>query len=175
MGIWTAKPTLYTKPGLESERVRALLAEKGSPVEVVEVTTAAQEEALSEVNVDGVFPILIDKGLVAYGHALDEYIHERWPGPQLIPTTPMQRAHARMLAGWIKEWYGLNSSEQNDRLLEVEHSYDASNRWFLGTTLSIVDIALMPLLFRRTYAPVTLGFSQYIERLMGQDAFKAAA
>lgn len=165
MPTWTARPTLYVKRTLEDERVRALLHEKGDPIEVIFVDEPEQEIALADVNVDQTYPVLVERTLVAYGTALDEYIHERWLGPQLLPHEPFRRAQARMLEGMIKRWYSLPSFELCDRIAEVEKVYEPSHLYFFGEQYTIVDVALLPLFKLDVYDPHTAAFADYMDRV----------
>lgn len=174
MSVLTSKPTLYATDTLESKRVRAMLGEKGKPIEVVRVTDEIKE-ALDEINAEGVYPLLVDRGLVAYGHALEEFIHERWPGPQLLPLDPLQRAQARMLAELIRSWYGLDGFAKMKHLREVESAFEPTHRFFFGPQVSVVDIALIPLLHDFPFRPLSQHFAQYIERLQSLDAYREAA
>lgn len=175
MPTWTSRPTLYVKQSLEDQRLRALLAEKGDPIEIVEVNSAQHELNLLDVNVDRVYPVLIERTLVAYGTPLDEYIHERWPGPQLLPLDPYRRAQARMLEGMIKKWYGLQSFELCDRIADVEKVFDPTHNYFFGSQFSIVDVALLPLFKLDVYDPATAAFSDYMDRVCCVVTRKARA
>lgn len=174
MPAWTYRPTLYVKSTFEDARVTALLQAKGSPAEVIVVSTPEQEIALAEINTDQIYPLLIDRDLVVYGVALDEYVHERWPGPQLIPHEPINRAQARMLTEWIKQWYTKPQAERHSHLNSVEAVFKNGNKFFFGDQFTIVDIALLPLLSDGEYDPSSVSFANYIERL-SSDQLRAAA
>jgi len=165
MPAWTYRPTLYVKSTLEDARLRALLEVKGAPAEVIEVTTPAQEIALAELNTERVYPVLIDRELVVYGSALDEYINERWPGPSLVPQEPIHRAQARMLVEWVKQWYRLPQHQQHAHLRSVEEVFQRGNKFFFGEQVTIVDVALAPLLASDDYEPTTTSFADYMARL----------
>lgn len=166
MPIRAIRPTLYVKRTLEDERVRALLFEKDSSIRVEVVDDPEQEASLAEINTENVYPILIDRNLAIYGRPLDEFIHERWPCPQLLPDEPKQRAYARMLEQWICSWYSKPPAERLASLREVEHSFRRDHRYFFGHQLSIVDVALRPLLRVDDYDPATPHFADYIDRLV---------
>ena len=174
MRVRTPRPTLYVKSTLEGARVRNLLVAKGLPAEVVEITCPEQEDALAEINAEGVYPVLVDRELVVYGPALDEYVHERWPGPQLMPQEPIARAQARMLALWVKGWYGRSRQEQLAHLRGVEAVFQPGNKYFFGDQPTVVDIALAPLLTSGDFEPATTIFARYISRLT-PDAIRLAA
>lgn len=170
-----SRPALYVKATREDTRLRALFAEKGNPVDITVISSPEQEIALSEVNVDNVYPVLVDRHLILYGSALDEYVHERWPGPQLLPTDPTHRAYARMLEGYIRRWYSLPEPEVTKYLTGVEKLYDAKNTYFLGRLITVVDIALLPLVCNDAYDPETVAFADYIDRLCNAAAMRQAA
>ncbi len=174
MSLSASRPTLYVSESLESQRVTALFAEKGSPVPVVYLDHEV-EKLLNAADVGGRYPVLVDRGLVVFGSPLDEYIHERWPGPQLLPIDPIHRAQARMLENWVREWYDADGFAKTKHLREVESVFDANNKFFFGPQVSVVDVALIPLLRSFPYKPLSPAFGRYIERLKLLGSYRAAA
>src|SRR5262245_49681495 len=87
-----------------SAKVRIILAEKGLPVEVLEIPWSRQTlwgpkppEFLA-VSPRGKVPVLLDDGGAIYDSTIiAEYLDERYPKPALFPAGPMARARCRQL------------------------------------------------------------------------------
>jgi stringent starvation protein A len=175
MNWWTSEPVAYTNSDYEGHRIRLLIAEKHARV-VTRINDVDEfPESLAEVNPDNIYPVLIDKNLVCYGSALEELLHERFPSPTLLPVDPIKRAQVRMLANQVRNWYSLPRQELNARLLEVEEFFEhIPTLYMAGNVISIVDVALIPLL----HEAVQLGtfipgphFQRYIQRVQSRPAF----
>ena len=163
MSLVAMRPMLYCRQTLEDQRIRALIETKDPSVKIVEVN-ADLESQLSEINPDHVYPVLTDRRLIIFGHALDEFIHERWPAPQLLPIEPKRRAVARMLTEWVRGWYDLPLDQQLSHLYEFEMNYTGA-RFYFGHDISAIDFAARPLLAAWDYDPVTARFADYMDRL----------
>lgn len=169
---WTSEPVAYTKSDREGHRVRLLIAEKRARVTTRIDGTDEFPETLDEVNPVGIYPILVDKNLVCYGSALDELIHERFPAPTLLPVDPIKRAQVRMLATEVRSWYHLLPAELATKLLEVQEMYEGSSSLYLtGNVVSIVDIALAPLLYDNDHFVPSESFRKYIQCFQARPAF----
>ena len=124
----------------------AMLRAKGADVEFHHLQSQAVPDDIATAY-QFETPFFVDRGLVAYGAALDELIHERYPGPSFMPLLPTQRAQMRMLVSDIQRWYSPSAEDLAPRLLEAGESYQGSG-FFLSTEPSAVDWALVPLLMR---------------------------
>lgn len=175
MNWWTSEAVAYTKTDFEGHRIRLLIAEKRARISTRIYGIDDFPESLTEVNPDQHYPVLIDKNLICHGAALDELIHERFPSPTLLPIDPIKRAQVRMLAYQVRGWYSLQTRALREKLREVEEAYnDTPTHFIIDNTISVVDIALAPLL----YEAITLGhyvpgirLCGYVERIQARPAF----
>jgi stringent starvation protein A len=185
---------LYSDPGCcESHRVRLVLAEKGIQVEVQQVAASdpVPEDVLG-VNPYGSLPTLIDRDLALYGTGvINDYLDERFPHPPLMPVDPVSRAKARLALYRIEtDWYGLlqalgNASSRSavgqarKRLRESLLAGDelfAVARCFLNDEFSMLDCAVLPLLWRLGMHGIELGeqgpsVNAYAERMFRRESF----
>lgn len=155
--------TVYSdKVGIDSHQVRIVLAEKATAVDIIEIDEQNKPEDLSELNPYGTLPTLMDRDLVLYNaDIMMEYLDERFPHPPLLPVYPVARAQSRLLRFRIREdWYRLANiieageagaeqarQELRDGLIAVSDAFD-SMPFFMSEEFSLVDCALMPLLWR---------------------------
>src|SRR3990167_5557673 len=77
-----------------SHRVRMVLAEKGVPVEVVDIDPSEMPSEVADLNPYNELPPLVDRDLVLYEpNVMMESLDERFPPPPLLPVYPVARAH----------------------------------------------------------------------------------
>ena len=100
---------LYTHPfSIVPWRVRIALHEKGIEYESVETdlyTKAATPQFL-ELNPFAQIPVLDDEGFViAESIAILEYLEEKYPVPELLPSDIRLRATARKLMCWGTDYW----------------------------------------------------------------------
>jgi RNA polymerase-associated protein len=187
--------TLFSSPtSPDSHRVRMVLAEKGITVEIVDVDAASKPEDLIDLNPYNTVPTLVDRELVLYdSRAIMEYLDERFPHPPLMPVDPVSRARSRLALYRIdKDWYELvpalesrgekTASKARKMLrdsLTAGAEVFAAKPFFLSDEFSLVDAAVVPVLWRleryrielpRQAKPVL----QYAERMFDRDTFKAS-
>jgi RNA polymerase-associated protein len=102
---------LYADPvDIVSHQFRLMIAEKQIPVEIIETHRhTTNNTAINELNPEGTLPIFIEKQLVIYSEpVITTFLDERFPHPPLLPSYPIERANAQMLAHRLKkEWYEL--------------------------------------------------------------------
>lgn len=147
-------PQLYIRTGLEGTRARFLVAAKDINAEVF---TMPEEEI-------GVFPMLVDKDVAVSGRVMDEYIHERWPGPCLLTGDPAFRARLRTLESSVIGWY--SEIRQAEFLRTAADALDPNTPFFCGIQLSVVDIALAPLLEAVPLGHFARSFQVYGSRIV---------
>lgn len=162
----SSRPTLYMHDDLEGARVRFLLAIKDAPAEIVTLTDTNQLIALAEFNPDNKYPLLVAPGITAHTAALEEYIHERWPGPALLAGDPAHRAQHRMMSLQISGWYHKSSVEIRDHLLDAAAVYGENEDWFFGPHLTLVDVGLAPLVEQTPLCGFPRHFVAYATRLV---------
>ena len=187
--------TLFSSPtSPDSHRVRMVLAEKGITVEIVDVDAANKPEDLIDLNPYNTVPTLVDRELVLYdSRAIMEYLDERFPHPPLMPVDPVSRARSRLALYRIeKDWYelvpalesrGEKTSGKARKMLRDSLTAGAevfaAKPYFLSDEFSLVDAAIVPILWRlgryrielpRQAKPVM----QYAERMFARDSFQAS-
>jgi len=178
-----------------SQRCRLVLFEKGMDFEIRDVDLFNKPEDISVMNPYGQVPILVERDLILYeSNIINEYIDERFPHPQLMPADPLQRARARlMLFNFEKELFihvhtlendkGPNAvkaqekarQEIRDRLTQLAPLF-VKNKYMLGDEFSMLDVAIVPLLWRLDYYDIQLPkqaapIMKYAERLFSRPAF----
>lgn len=190
--------TLYSDSGLQSHRVRIVLAEKAVPYDLVKIDAAQKNrfEELLELNPYGIVPTLLDRELALYEpNIITEYLDERFPHPPLMPVYPVARAKARIIMyRFDQDWMPLtvklhNASSPDERkaaqreiasyLIQLTPLFNSS-RYFLGDEFSLVDCCMAPLLWRLPAWGITFSsqddkiIRKYSDRLFERDAFQAS-
>lgn len=176
-----------------SHRVRLVLAEKGIEFDLVEVAAGEKLEDLIDINPYNSVPTLVDRDLVLYdSQIIMEYLDERFPHPPLMPVDPVSRANNRLkryrldrdffshiehiLEGTEKQATKARK-ELRDNLVASAPVF-AAKPFFLGDEFSLVDCALVPLLWRLPLLGIDLpkqaaAVAAYAERMFKRPAFKA--
>ena len=185
--------TLYagtTDP--QSHRTRIVLHEKDVECQVVEVDIRKKPREIGELNPYNTVPTMVDRDLVLYdSHIINEYLDERLPHPPLMPVDPVSRAKARlMLMRFDRDWYSLlpdltggdKKRMQNARNtlrdgLTVISPVFKEQAFILGAEFSLVDCALVPVLWRLPLYGVELPrqakpILDYADRLFARKSFK---
>lgn len=177
-----------------SHRVRIVLAEKGIAFERVDVRPGERQEDLIELNPYNEVPTLVDRELALYDSAIImEYLDERFPHPPLMPVDPVSRAshrlmlyriqrdlcaHADVVLHGTERQAGKARKDLRDNLLASLPVF-AAKPFFLSDEFSLVDCALLPLLWRLPLLGIELprqatALTAYAERLFRRGAFKAS-
>lgn len=178
-----------------SHRCRFVLFEKGMDFEIRDVDLYNKPDDISIMNPYGQVPILVERDLILYeSNIINEYIDERFPHPQLMPGDPVDRARVRLfLLNFEKELFTHVSvleskqskgNEKNqdrarahirDRLTQLAPVF-LKNKFMLGDSFSMLDVAIAPLLWRldcygielsRNAAPLL----KYAERIFSRPAY----
>ena len=181
--------------GLDSHRVRFVLAEKGINVDIVNVSQDPSAAAdLADLNPYNRAPTLVDRDLVLYNAGvINDYLDERYPHPPLMPVDPVSRAQLRLVLHRIlQDWYSLayeieantgKIAEQSAR--QLKESIIAANELFkiqdylLSDELTLVDCMLGPLMWRLMHYGVKLGrpgasVESYAQRVFSRASFKSS-
>ncbi len=174
-----------------SHRVRFVLAEKGITADIHHIPADQVPEDLAEINPYGSLPTLVDRDLALYDtRIIVEYLDERFPHPPLMPVDPVSRAKARLALHRIeRDWYTLLAElETGSRPVaerarrQLRESLVASDElfavaeYFLNEELSVMDCAMLPLLWRLTRYGVEPGedapaLGEYADRMFSRNAF----
>lgn len=178
-----------------SQRCRLVLFEKGMDFEIRDVDLFNKPEDIAVMNPYGQVPILVERDLILYeSNIINEYIDERFPHPQLMPTDPVQRARARLfLLNFERELFVYFSVFENEQGRAAEKAYEKArtfirdrltqlatnfvkNKYMLGEEFSMLDVAIAPLLWRLEYFGIELPKSaaplmKYAERIFSRPAY----
>ena len=184
-------PLLYSDPqAIDSHRVRIILAEKGIVHETVEVNGGAIPAELRAFDPNGTLPALVDRDLPLY-HAgvVTDYLDERYPHPPMLPVDPVSRARTRLALHRIgTDWQGLlpvhgaPNAERAERLriaLVDSAALFKAMPFFLSDAFSVLDAALLPVLWRATRfgvidADAAAPVMAYADRLFARPSFQAS-
>lgn len=178
-----------------SHRCRFALYEKGMDFEIRDVDLYDKPEEISLLNPYGRVPILVERNLTLYeSNIINEYIDERFPHPELMPTDPVLRARTRLfLHNFEREIFvhvmKLEDHANKDkpevlekarRIIQTRLTQLAplltKNRYMLGDEFSMLDVAIAPLLWRLVHYEINLPKSaaplmKYAERIFSRPAF----
>jgi RNA polymerase-associated protein len=174
-----------------SQRCRNVLYEKGMDFQIVDVDLHNKPEDLAVMNPYNQVPVLVERDLILYeSNIINEYIDDRFPHPQLMPADPVMRARARLfLYRFEHEMFShvetLEKGNQRsadksraairDNLAQIAPVF-AKQKYMLGDEFSMLDVAIVPLLWRLDYYDIQLAkqaapLMKYAERLFSRPAF----
>ena len=174
-----------------SQRCRNVLYEKGMDFQIVDVDLHNKPEDLAVMNPYNQVPVLVERDLILYeSNIISEYIDDRFPHPQLMPADPVMRARARLfLFRFEHEMFThVETLEKgNQRLIDKARSsirdslaqmapVFTKQKFMLGDEFSMLDVAIVPLLWRLDYYNIQLPkqaapLMKYAERLFSRPAF----
>ncbi|MCG5548136.1 glutathione S-transferase N-terminal domain-containing protein [Halorhodospira halochloris] len=179
---------------IHCHRVRLALAVKAVDAERIKVDPDSPAAELLEQNPYGDVPTLVDRDVTLYEpDIIIEYLDERYPHPPLMPVDPISRAKSRLVVYRMqRDWYA-----DYDRILTSSKSKAQSARrslresltaaaelfedqqYFLSHELTVMDITILPLLWRLPIAGVELpdeagAVKKYAEEQFLTNWFKAS-
>jgi stringent starvation protein A len=174
-----------------SQRCRIVLFEKGMDFQIVDVDPDNKPEDLAVINPHNTVPVLVERDLVLYeANIINEYVDERLPHPQLLPTDPVMRARARLLLFQMEkdifshiETLEKSSTKAAEKArqavkeqLIVLSPVVAKQKHLFGEDFSMLDIALAPLLWRLEHYGIELTkqaapMLKYAERIFSRQTF----
>lgn len=176
-----------------SHRCRFVLYEKGMDFEIKDVDIYNKPEDLAVMNPYNQVPVLVERDLVLHeSNIINEYIDERFPHPQLMPSDPVMRGRGRLvLYRMEKELFNHVQVLENPAATNKEQAKAreaigngltmlapsfSKSKYILGEDFSMIDVALAPLLWRLDHYDVKLGKSaapllKYAERIFQREAF----
>jgi RNA polymerase-associated protein len=173
-----------------SHRCRFVLFEKQMDFQLVDVDLVTKSEGIAVINPYNQIPTLVYSDLVLHdATVIGEYLDERFPHPQLMPPDIQSRARARqMLFTMEKEIFShidalerkLKSAEKaratiRDRLIQLSGML-SKQKYLLGEELSLLDVAIAPLLWRLDHYGINLPKSaaplmKYAHRVFAHQGF----
>jgi stringent starvation protein A len=174
-----------------SQRCRIVLYEKGMDFQIIDVDLYNKPEDLAVMNPYNQVPVLVERDLILYeSNIINEYIDDRFPHPQLMPADPVMRARARLfLFRFEKELFchietlekGPTKSADKARIVIRDSLTQIApvflkQKYMLGEELSMLDVAIAPLLWRLEYYGIQLPkqaapLMKYAERIFSRPAF----
>ena len=187
--------TLFTGlTDVYSHRVRIVLAEKGITADVFEVEPGKLPDDLVELNPYATLPTLVDRDLVLYdAQVIMEYLDERFPHPPLMPVDPVSRARSRLMLRRIeRDWCALidrivkvntaasdQARKQLREALILAAPLFAQKPFFMSDEFSIVDCAIVPILWRLPVYGVELppsakAVTDYAKRVFVRDTVRSS-
>ena len=188
--------TLFSAPDeLQSHRVRIVLAEKASEIEVINVVPGRYPEDLLDLNPYRSLPTLVDRDLVLYdARVIIDYLDERFPHPPLMPVDPVLRAQFRLAMYRVeRDWYALadqleRAEDKKDQVRlrkELREAILATSDvfkikpWFLSDEFSVVDATLAPILWRLKHYEIDIPqqaqpLARYAAALLARPSVRAS-
>jgi RNA polymerase-associated protein len=172
-----------------------VLFEKGMDFEIRDVDLYNKPEDIAVMNPYGQVPILVERDLILYeSNIINEYIDERFPHPQLMPGDPVDRARVRSVFAQFRERTvcsrvdaGVTQAKGNEKALEKARAHIRDrltqlapvflkNKFMLGDSFSMLDVAIAPLLWRLDYYGIELSKNaapllKYAERIFSRPAY----
>lgn len=142
---------------------------------VHEVNINEKPDELALYNPYNQVPVLVDRDLQIYESSIiNEYINDRFPHPQLMPTDIMLRAKIRLLIQMLdveifphlrllvltknlkKEKIENAKQHIKDGLIRMEGIFPRTTRYIVDKELTILDTAIAPLLWRLNHYDIRL-------------------
>jgi RNA polymerase-associated protein len=159
--------------------------------DIIDVNMMSRAEDIAVINPYNKVPVLVERDLILYeANIINEYIDERFPHPQLMPPDPVMRARARLfLFRFEQELYsqvdlierGVAKSADKARSLIRDNLTQLSQilahqKFLMGAELSMLDVAIAPLLWRLDHYGIQMGkdaapLMKYAERLFSRQGF----
>ncbi len=174
-----------------SQRCRIVLFEKGMDFQIIDVDVFGKQEDIAAMNPYNKVPVLVERDLILYeANIINEYIDERFPHPQLMPPDPVMRARARLFLHRFEQdlFCHIDAVEHGpqkaadkarqtirENLTQIAPVF-TKQKYMLGDEFSMLDVAIVPLLWRLDLYGIQLGkeaapLLNYAERLFSRPAY----
>lgn len=190
--------TLYSGPTCPfSHMSRIVLNEKGCEFEVESIDLEGISEEMKtqflQLSPYRELPVLVERDLILYNvNVINEYIDERFPHPQLMPTEPVSRARTRLflqiferdLMPFVRMLEARRASDDQKALarrrilacLQVLSMRIGPTKFIFGDEFQMIDAVLAPILWRLPHygielPPETERLMTYAERLFSRQSF----
>lgn len=181
-----------------SHRCRIVLKEKEMhTADIRSVNIHDKPEELAMYNPYNQVPVLVDRHLYLYeSNVINEYLDDRFPYPQLMPSEIMARARVRLLlfqmdteifphlkllveqgSGGDKKKAERAKKMISEGLTQLSTMIPKSTRYLVDKEFTMLDVALAPLLWRLDYYKIKLPVSaqksllKYSERVFARQSF----
>ena len=151
------KPAVVVDHTSDSFLLHWLVLEKECPLEI------ELDAGLRPVRA----PYYHDSEVVIADHAtLIQFLQERYPGIQLLPTDPVPRAQIRQACQMVRD----REKGLKRQILDV---LAAGGPWMLGREFTLLDVYVGSWLMDRD-VPKSGLLHDYYKRLLGREAFRTA-
>jgi RNA polymerase-associated protein len=176
-----------------SHRIRFVLAEKETTVDIISINPQHKPEDLADLNPYNSLPTLVDRDVCLYEtKVIIEYLDERFPHPPLLTSYPVARALTRQYAYRIeRDWCTLVDvilhDDDDEKVLAARKELRESlisiapifveKPFFMSDEFSMVDVMLAPILWRLPQLRIELPekpcrpLLRYMDRLFAREAF----
>jgi RNA polymerase-associated protein len=176
-----------------SHRIRFVLAEKETTVDIISINPQHKPEDLADLNPYNSLPTLVDRDVCLYEtKVIIEYLDERFPHPPLLTSYPVARALTRQYAYRIeRDWCTLVDvilhDDDDEKVLAARKELRESlisiapifveKPFFMSDDFSMVDVMLAPILWRLPQLRIELPekpcrpLLRYMDRLFAREAF----
>ena len=178
-----------------SHQCRILLHEKEIEAHIIDVDLNNKPPDLAQHNPYNQVPVLVDKELALYESAIiNEYLNDRFPHPELLPTDIVQKAQVRLyILFFVRELYRRidilmskkpNASRKEKTRAEIVGNLkqlsvvfkESGSKYLLGPEFTLADITLAPLLWRLPHFDIELTRQQlplltYAQRVFARTSF----
>jgi glutathione S-transferase len=152
------RPTIVTDLSLDSLLIHWLVLEKECPLDVVRLETPALADP----------PYYQAGEILIYDPAtLVQFLQERYPGEQLLPSDPVSRAQIRQACTLISE-------PDVDIFSEVEEILDTGSDYLAGREFTLLDI-YVGVWLSENYTLDNSSVRSYWERISSRPAFIKAS
>ena len=170
--------------------------EKEMEADIREVDINEKPEELAIYNPYNRVPVLKDRDLILYeANIINEYLDDRFPHPQLMPTDIVLRARVRLLLHKIdaeifshlqtlvvkrnlkKERQDVARKAITAGLTQLAGLIPKNYRFLIDKELTMLDVALAPLLWRLEFYKIALpprvasALYKYAERVFARPSF----
>ncbi len=155
------KPTIAVDHGLDSLLIHWLVLEKECPLSIV--SPAPQERMVR-------CPYYRDGDVLIYDMSvLVQFLQERYPGEQLLPSDPVTRAQIRQACAIVNE-------PDVDLITEVEAVLNTGSPYMAGKEFTLLDIYIGTWLSEYSMTNAVPGsVHPYWMRISSRNAFRIAA
>ncbi|MEW5308776.1 MAG: hypothetical protein WDW38_000708 [Sanguina aurantia] len=168
--VLTSKPLLLTSficPFVQ--RVRIPLNHKKVDFSTVEIDLTSKPAWFPQISPLGKVPVMTwsegGKVQTVYESLIsNEFLEDAYPSPAMLPSTPLERAHARIIIGrfdsqFVPAFYKLLRSATREEAVEtsavlvkevefLQNNISPTGPYLMGAELTLVDAAVIPFFIR---------------------------
>lgn len=179
-----------------SHRCRFAFCEKEMEAEIKDININDKPEELIYHNQYNEVPLLLDRDIQIFESSIiNEYINDRFPHPQLMPTDIMAKAKVRLVIKVLDrdifphlrtltlKRYSKKEQAENARrkisegLIKMDTLFPRTGKYLIDKEITLLDIAMAPLLWRLDYFGIQLPpavatpLQKYADRVFARPGF----